>query len=86
MPLEHSTKPVSEITKDDIIALSSDDDACGEDDNYEINIKVFWRSRRLDRLSMCRVCIPISQLAVSGARKHTFELFPQKNRSRMLDI
>ncbi|XP_032686383.1 uncharacterized protein CG4449 [Odontomachus brunneus] len=54
IPLEHSDKPISEPTKDDIIALSSDDDACGEDDNYEINIKVLWRSVRLDRLSMRR--------------------------------
>lgn len=40
----------------DVIALS-DDDAYNEDDNYEINIKVCWRSIRIDRLSMRRVCI-----------------------------
>ncbi|EGI68958.1 PREDICTED: uncharacterized protein CG4449 isoform X2 [Acromyrmex echinatior] len=38
---------------DDVIALS-DDDAYIEDDNYEINIKVYWRSSRIDRLSMRR--------------------------------
>ncbi|XP_018312674.1 uncharacterized protein CG4449 isoform X2 [Mycetomoellerius zeteki] len=37
----------------DVIALS-DDDAYIEDDNYEINIKVYWRSNRIDRLSMRR--------------------------------
>jgi len=36
-----------------VIALS-DDDVFNEDDNYEINIKVFWRSNRIDRLSMRR--------------------------------
>jgi len=40
----------------DVIALS-DEDAYNEDDNYEINIKVYWRSNRHDRLSMRRVCI-----------------------------
>ncbi|XP_018337013.1 PREDICTED: uncharacterized protein CG4449 isoform X1 [Trachymyrmex septentrionalis] len=38
---------------DDVIALS-DDDGYIEDDNYEINIKVYWRSNRIDRLSMRR--------------------------------
>ncbi|XP_012538337.1 uncharacterized protein CG4449 isoform X1 [Monomorium pharaonis] len=38
---------------EDIIALS-DDDAYNEDDNYEINVKVYWRSNRLDRLTMRR--------------------------------
>lgn len=42
----------------DVIALS-DDDAYIEDDNYEINIKVYWRSNRIDRLSMRRVCISV---------------------------
>lgn len=38
----------------DIIALSDDDN---EDENYEINLNVCWRSIRIDRLSMRRVCI-----------------------------
>ncbi|XP_071636816.1 DNA repair protein Rad60 isoform X2 [Temnothorax longispinosus] len=40
-----------ESCKDNIIALSDDDK---EDDNYEMNIKVYWRSNRIDRLSMRR--------------------------------
>jgi len=49
-------EPILESLKDNIIALS-DDDCEIEDDDYEINIKVHWRSNRLDRLSMRRVCI-----------------------------
>ncbi|XP_025991380.1 uncharacterized protein CG4449 isoform X3 [Solenopsis invicta] len=41
------------VTSKDIIALS-DDDPYNEDDNYEINVKVYWRSNRLDRLTMHR--------------------------------
>ncbi|KAL0122967.1 hypothetical protein PUN28_007553 [Cardiocondyla obscurior] len=41
-----------ESYKNDIISLLDDD--CNEDDNYEINIKVYWRSNRIDRLSMRR--------------------------------
>ncbi|EFN82560.1 NFATC2-interacting protein [Harpegnathos saltator] len=51
---EENFNSVSESSKNDIVALSSDDDACNEDDNYEINIKVLWRSVRLDRLNMRR--------------------------------
>lgn len=49
-------KLTPESCKDDIIALS-DDDTFNEDDNYELNIKVYWRSNRIDRISMHRVCI-----------------------------
>lgn len=52
---EENPTPTVESCKD-IIALS-DDDTYNEDDNYEINVKVYWRSNRLDRLTMCRVCI-----------------------------
>jgi len=51
---------------DDVIALS-DDDGYIEDDNYEINIKVYWRSNRIDRLSMRRVCISVMcELVIYG--------------------
>lgn len=59
LPIEYDVEIVREEKPEsckDVIALS-DDDACNEDDNYEINIKVFWRSNRIDRLSMLRVCI-----------------------------
>ncbi|XP_014482127.1 PREDICTED: uncharacterized protein CG4449 [Dinoponera quadriceps] len=60
--LEVNPNSVSKCNKNDTvtfssnntIALSSDDDANGEDDNYEITVKVLWRSIRLDRLSMRR--------------------------------
>lgn len=48
-------KSTPESCKDDIVALS--DDASNEDDNYEINIKVYWRSNKIDRISMRRVRI-----------------------------
>ncbi|CAL1682925.1 unnamed protein product [Lasius platythorax] len=47
-------KPESiETCNNDIIALS-DDEIFLKDDNYEINIKVLWRSNRIDRLNMHR--------------------------------
>lgn len=46
---------------DDVITLS-DDEVSIKDDNYVINIKVLWRSKRIDRLSMHRVCIFIINL------------------------
>ncbi|XP_077259966.1 DNA repair protein Rad60 isoform X2 [Temnothorax americanus] len=48
---EEVPKLTVESCKDNIIALSDDDK---EDDNYEMNIKVYWRSNRIDRLSMRR--------------------------------
>ncbi|XP_011876553.1 PREDICTED: uncharacterized protein CG4449 isoform X2 [Vollenhovia emeryi] len=47
-------KPKSTLQSNDDIITLSDEDTYKEDDNYEINIKVHWRSNRLDRLSMCR--------------------------------
>ncbi|KYN00167.1 hypothetical protein ALC62_09046 [Cyphomyrmex costatus] len=37
----------------DIVTLS-DDDTYIEDDNYEIDVKIYWRSNRIDRLNMRR--------------------------------
>lgn len=55
--IEEKLDPIpksSNIECDNTIILLSDDDACGEDDDYEMNIKVLWRSSRIDRLSMHR--------------------------------
>lgn len=46
-------EPIPETYNNDVVALS-DDEISTKDDNYEINIKVFWRSNRIDRLSMRR--------------------------------
>lgn len=54
MVTENKSQPTVESCKDNPIALSDDDN---EDENYEMNIKVYWRSNRIDRLSMRRVCI-----------------------------
>lgn len=51
--LEEKPKSIPEICNNDVIALS-DDEVSIKDDNYEMNIKVFWRSNRIDRLSMHR--------------------------------
>ncbi|KAL6259830.1 hypothetical protein P5V15_009741 [Pogonomyrmex californicus] len=51
--LEEKSKSIPESHMDDVVTLS-DDDVYNEDDNYEINIKVCWRSNRIDRLSMHR--------------------------------
>ncbi|XP_012218393.1 DNA repair protein Rad60 isoform X2 [Linepithema humile] len=48
--IEENFVSIPESCKKDIITLS-DDDAC-EDDNYELHIKILWRSSRLDRLSI----------------------------------
>jgi hypothetical protein len=63
LPINLECSEVEKITEQmpvtsckDIIALS-DDDGYNEDDNYEINVKMYWRSNRLDRLTMRRVCI-----------------------------
>lgn len=50
---EESPSVVTESCENGVIALS-DDEICKEDDNYEMNIKILWRSSRLDRLSMRR--------------------------------
>jgi len=52
---------IPETYNNDVVALS-DDEISTKDDNYEINIKVFWRSNRIDRLSMRRVCMFIISL------------------------
>ncbi|XP_011263893.1 uncharacterized protein CG4449 isoform X2 [Camponotus floridanus] len=44
---------IPETYNNDVIALS-DDEISTKDDNYEITIKVFWRSNRIDRLNMRR--------------------------------
>ncbi|XP_050450774.1 uncharacterized protein CG4449 isoform X1 [Cataglyphis hispanica] len=51
--LEEKHKSIPEICNNDVIALS-DDEVFIKDDNYEMNIKVFWRSNRIDRLNMRR--------------------------------
>ncbi|EZA49550.1 hypothetical protein DMN91_006344 [Ooceraea biroi] len=51
--MEQEPKAITELCKNDTITLS-DEDACSEDENYEINVKICWRSSRLDRLSMHR--------------------------------
>lgn len=71
--LEIVTEKKSESTlkpKDDIITLS-DDDASKEDDNYEIYVKVCWRSNRIDRLNMRRVRIMLH----SNITNHSFVIF-----------
>lgn len=51
--LEEKPESTLEICNNDLIALS-DDEVCITDDNYEITIKVFWRSNHIDRLTMRR--------------------------------
>lgn len=55
------SESIPETYNDDVIALS-DDEVSNKDDNYEINIKVLWRSKRIDRLNMRRVCMFIISL------------------------
>lgn len=55
--MEKSFVSIPESYKKDTITLS-DDEVC-EDDNYEINIKVLWRSKRIDRLNIHRVCMSL---------------------------
>lgn len=59
--LEEKHKSIPETCNNDVIALS-DDEVSIKDDNYEMNIKVFWRSNRIDRLNMRRVCMLIISL------------------------
>ncbi|XP_070168446.1 DNA repair protein Rad60 [Polyergus mexicanus] len=51
--MEEKSKSIPETCNNDVIALS-DDEFSIKDDNYEMNIKVFWRSNRIDRLNMHR--------------------------------
>lgn len=51
----------SDSYKDDAVILSSDnEDICSEDENYEMTIKVLWRSSRMDRLGIRKVCMSYS--------------------------
>ncbi|XP_029168843.1 uncharacterized protein CG4449 isoform X2 [Nylanderia fulva] len=50
--LEEKSESVPETCNNDLIALSDNEEVSIIDDNYEITIKVFWRSNRIDRLNM----------------------------------
>lgn len=57
-------KPIPELHQNAITLSDNDDNeiddgVLSEDDNYEIYIKVHWRSNRLDRLKLRRVCLSL---------------------------
>ncbi|XP_072761107.1 DNA repair protein Rad60 isoform X1 [Anoplolepis gracilipes] len=50
---EEKPESIPNTCNNDVISLS-DDEVSIKDDNYEINIKVLWRSKRIDRLNIHR--------------------------------
>ncbi|XP_077259967.1 DNA repair protein Rad60 isoform X3 [Temnothorax americanus] len=68
---EEVPKLTVESCKDNIIALSDDDK---EDDNYEMNIKVYWRSNRIDRLSMRRITLLLQHDSFKGIFEYYADL------------
>lgn len=50
--VEEEPEAITVFCNNDIVTLS--DDAYSEDENYEINVKIYWRSSRIDRFSILK--------------------------------